>query len=283
MSLLIYAGIVVGFPKGAVTTLSKLQTGEMGPIRMLLVLALMVGVVGAVVFMERGYRRVTVQYARRMVGRRMYGGASTHIPLKVNTGGVMPVIFASSILAFPQTIKPMFDAGGVLPSAFVSGAITQLGMGYPLYNLVYVGLIIFFAYFYTAIIFNPDDVAENMRKYGGFVPGIRPGKRTAEHIDAILARVTLAGALYLAAIALLPELLLTGIKVEPIPFVGDQLDAITPRWITEGMNLGFYFGGTTLLIVVGVAMDTVQQVESQLIMRHYDGFMKKTRIRGRRS
>ena len=168
----------------------------------------MVAVVGAVVFVERGHRRVTVQYARRMVGRRMYGGASTHIPLKVNTGGVMPVIFASSILAFPQTLKPMFAANG-----FVDRAITQLAIGYPLYNLLYVALIIFFAYFYTAIIFNPDDVAENMRKYGGFVPGIRPGKRTAEHIDAILARITLAGAIYLAMIALLPEFMLTGFKV----------------------------------------------------------------------
>jgi preprotein translocase subunit SecY len=277
MSLLIYAGIVVGLPRGAMRTLTQLSTGEVGPIRLVLLIALMVAVVGAVVFVERGHRRVTVQYARRMVGRRMYGGASTHIPLKVNTGGVMPVIFASSILAFPQTLKPMFPSTG-----FVSRAVTQLSIGYPLYNLFYIGLIIFFAYFYTAIIFNPDDVAENMRKYGGFVPGIRPGKRTAEHIDGILARVTLAGALYLAAIALLPELMLTGFKVAPIPFIGDRLDAILPRFITEGMNVQFYFGGTSLLIIVGVAMDTVQQVESQLIMRHYDGFMKKTRIRGRR-
>jgi preprotein translocase subunit SecY len=278
MSLLIYAGIVVGLPRGAVRTMSQLSTGEMGPIRLVLLIVLMVVVVGAVVFVERGHRRVTVQYARRMVGRRMYGGASTHIPLKVNTGGVMPVIFASSILAFPRTMQPMFPA-----DSFISRAIAQLGIGYPLYNLLYVALIIFFAYFYTAIIFNPDDVAENMRRYGGFVPGIRPGKRTAEHIDGILARVTLAGAIYLALIALLPEFLLTGFKVQPIPFIGDRLDAILPRFITEGMNVQFYFGGTSLLIIVGVAMDTVQQVESQLIMRHYDGFMKKTRVRGRRA
>jgi preprotein translocase subunit SecY len=277
MSLLIYAGIVSGLPRGAFTTLNQISTGEMGPVTVVLLLVLMVAVVGAVVFFERGYRRVVVQYARRMVGRRMVGGQSTHIPLKVNTGGVMPVIFASSILALPQTIQPMLPA-----SSWVSSAITQLSMGYPLYNLLYVSMILFFAYFYTAIIFNPDDVAENMRKYGGFVPGIRPGKRTAEHIDAILARITLAGAVYLAVIALLPELLLTGFKVEPIPFVGDQLDAALPSWITNGLNVGFYFGGTSLLIIVGVAMDTVQQVESQLIMRHYDGFMKKTRIRGRR-
>ena len=277
MSLLIYAGIVVGIPRGIVATGTQLSTGQMGPFRLVVLLIMMIAVVGAVVFVERGYRRVTVQYARRMVGRRMYGGASTHIPLKVNTGGVMPVIFASSLLAFPQTVRPMFA-----PNSFMDRALTQLSLGYPLYNLIYVTLIIFFAYFYTAIIFNPDDVAENMRKYGGFVPGIRPGKRTAEYIDGILARVTLAGAVYLAVIALLPEFLLTGFKVEPIPWIGEGLDAMLPKWITNGMNVQFYFGGTSLLILVGVAMDTVQQVESQLIMRHYDGFMKKTRVRGRR-
>src|SRR5690242_15670790 len=158
----------------------------------------------------------------------------------------------------------------------------QLGIGMPLYNLLYIAGIIFFAYFYTAIIFNPDDVAENMRKYGGFIPGIRPGKRTAEYIDTILTRVTLAGAVYLALIAILPQFFLNGFKVAPIPWVGEWLDANLPKAITEGMNVQFYFGGTTILIVVGVAMDTVQQIESQLIMRHYDGFMKKTRIRGRR-
>jgi preprotein translocase subunit SecY len=277
MSLLIYSGIVAGLPRAAGATIQQLETGEMSLFRLVLLIVLMIAVVAAVVFMERGHRRVTVQYARRMVGRRMYGGASTHIPLKVNTGGVMPVIFASSILAFPQTMRNVFPAGG-----FWERAITQISMGYPLYNLLYVGMIIFFAYFYTAIIFNPDDVAENMRKYGGFVPGIRPGKRTAEYIDTILARVTLAGAVYLAMIALLPEFMLTGFKVEPIPFIGPWLDSVTPKFLTEGMNVRFYFGGTSLLIIVGVAMDTVQQVESQLIMRHYDGFMKKTRIRGRR-
>jgi preprotein translocase subunit SecY len=171
----------------------------------------------------------------------------------------------------------MFQAGG-----WGRRVVDQLAYGMPLYNLLYVAGIIFFAYFYTAIIFNPDDVAENMRKYGGFIPGIRPGKRTAEYIDTILARITLVGAVYLALVAILPEFLITGFKVAPIPFIGEQLDALLPRWITEGLGVTFYFGGTSLLIVVGVAMDTVQQVESQLIMRHYDGFMKKTRIRGRR-
>jgi preprotein translocase subunit SecY len=277
MSLLIFAGIVVGLPTAITATLLQLQTGEMDLFRLIFLVILMIGVVAVIVFVERAHRKVTVQYARRMVGRRMMGGASTHIPLKVNTGGVMPVIFASSILAFPATIAPMFSEAGMAQTI-----VQQLSMGYPLYNLFYVTMIIFFAYFYTAIIFNPDDVAENMRKYGGFVPGIRPGKRTAEYIDGILARITLAGAIYLALVALLPEFLLTGFKVEPIPFIGEQLDAIMPSWITDGMNVQFYFGGTSLLIIVGVAMDTVQQVESQLIMRHYDGFMKKTRIRGRR-
>ncbi len=277
MSLLIYAGIVVGFPRAVVQTLEQVATAQMSLFRLVFLVIMMVVVVGAIVFMERGHRRVTVQYAKRVVGRRMYGGASTHIPLKVNTGGVMPVIFASSILTFPSALAPVFGQEG-----WMDRVVRALGYGEPLYNLLFVALIIFFAYFYTAIIFNPDDVAENMRKYGGFVPGIRPGKRTAEYIDTILTRITLAGALYLAVIAILPEWLLTGFKVASIPFIGEQLDALLPRVITEGMGVQFYFGGTSTLIVVGVAMDTVQQVESQLIMRHYDGFMKKTRIRGRR-
>jgi preprotein translocase subunit SecY len=277
MSLLIFAGIVVGFPSGVLRTMQQLQTGEIGLLTLAVLLGVMIAVVGGIVFMERGQRRVTVQYARRMVGRRMYGGASTHIPLKVNTGGVMPVIFASSILAFPYTISKMGQPGGWLDRM---GA--NLSPGYPLYTLLDMALIIFFAYFYTAIIFNPDDVAENMRKYGGFVPGIRPGKRTAEHIDAILARITLVGALYLVVVALIPELLTNGFKVAGIPFIGERLDAVLPQFLTQGLHVSFYFGGTSLLIIVGVSMDTVQQIESQLIMRHYDGFMKKTRIRGRR-
>ncbi len=277
MSLIIYAGIVVGLPRAVLQTFDQMRTGQIGLIRILFLLVLMAFVVAAIVFIERGHRRISVQYAKRVVGRRMYGGSSTHIPLKVNTGGVIPVIFASSILAFPATIAAGFKGG------WVDWLTTQLGIGMPLYNLLYVVGIIFFTYFYTAIVFNPDDVAENMRKYGGFVPGIRPGKRTAEYIDTILTRITLAGAVYLAIIALLPQWLISGFKVAPIPFIGEWLDANLPRFLTEGMNVPYYFGGTSLLIVVGVAMDTVQQVEAQLIMRHYDGFMKKTRIRGRRS
>jgi preprotein translocase subunit SecY len=276
MSLIIYAGIVVGFPRAVVSTVDQIRTGELGLLSVVFLIGVMVLVVAGVIFIERGHRRLTVQYAKRVVGRRMYGGSSTHIPLKVNTGGVIPVIFASSILAFPLTIAQAFQ------NPWALWVQAQLGAGMPLHYLLYVIGIIFFAYFYTAIIFNPDDVAENMRKYGGFIPGIRPGKRTAEYIDTILARLTLAGAVYLSLIAILPEMLLQGFRVAAIPVIGDTLDSSLPQFITQGLGVRFYFGGTSLLIVVGVAMDTVQQVESQLIMRHYDGFMKKTRIRGRR-
>jgi preprotein translocase subunit SecY len=277
MSLIIFSGIVVNLPRAAIATFDQMRTGQMSLLVIALLLVGMVLVIAAIIYVERGHRRITVQYAKRVVGRRQYGGSSTHIPLKVNTGGVIPVIFASSILTFPGTLAGMLQAGG-----WADAFVRQIQYGMPLYNLLYVTLIIFFAYFYTAIIFNPDDVAENMRKYGGFIPGIRPGKRTAEYIDTILARITLVGAIYLSLVAILPEFLLTGFRVAPIPLIGEQLDALLPSFITQGLNVQFFFGGTSLLIVVGVAMDTVNQVESQLIMRHYDGFMKKTRIRGRR-
>ncbi|PYQ55260.1 MAG: preprotein translocase subunit SecY [Acidobacteria bacterium] len=285
MSLLIFAGIVVGFPRGVLDSVQKISRGELGLITALLLVAMMVLVVAAIVFVERGQRRITVQYAKRVVGRRMYGGQSTHLPLRVNTSGVIPVIFASSIIAFPQTIASWWSA----QNPWMQAVSEQLKWGMPLYNLLYVTFIIFFCYFYTAIVFNPDDVAENMRKYGGFVPGIRPGKRTAEYLDHILGRITFGGAIYLALIAILPEFLITGFKVAPIPYIGPGLDAFLTNnnleWVTEGLGLNFYFGGTSLLIIVGVAMDTVAQVEAQLIMRHYEGFSgpgKGRRIRGRR-
>ena len=277
MSLIIFAGIVVNFPSAVALTLEQLQTGQIGLLTMAILVVLMVGVIGAIIYVERGHRRITVQYAKRVVGRRQYGGSSTHIPLKVNTGGVIPVIFASSILSFPSMLSGLFT-----PGSWGDAAVRQITYGMPLYHLLYVLGIIFFAYFYTAIIFNPDDVSENMRKYGGFIPGIRPGKRTAEYIDNILARITLVGAIYLAIVAIIPEFLMTGFNVAPIPLIGEQLDAMLPNFVRNGLGVQFFFGGTSLLIVVGVAMDTVNQVESQLIMRHYDGFMKKTRIRGRR-
>jgi preprotein translocase subunit SecY len=284
MSLIIFAGIVVGFPRAVIDTFSMIQRGELSILAALLLLAAMFLVVGAIVFVERGQRRIPVQYAKRVVGRRVYGGQTTHLPLRVNTAGVIPVIFASSIIAFPQTIASFFQAN--LP--WMQSVAEQLTWGMPLYNILYVSFIIFFCYFYTAIVFNPDDVAENMRKYGGFIPGIRPGKRTSEYLDHILGRITFGGAIYLALVAILPEFLITGFKVAPIPVIGPPLDMFLSNnnlgWITEGLHLNFYFGGTSLLIVVGVAMDTIAQVEAQLVMRHYDGFTGRggKRIRGRR-
>ncbi len=277
MSLLIFAGIVVGFPPAIVTTLTNVSTGQQSVFGVILLTMFMVVVVGVIVYVERAQRRIPVQYAKRVVGRRMYQGQSTHLPLKVNTGGVIPVIFASSIIALPQTFASMFPN-----SVWMTNIATQLAWGMPLYTLLYVVAIVFFCYFYTAIIFNPDDVADNMRKYGGYVPGIRPGKRTAEYIDNILTRLTFGGAIYLAVVSVLPEFMIAGFHVAPIPIIGPFLDGLLPTWITEGLGITFYFGGTSLLIIVGVSMDTVQQVESQLIMRHYDGFMKRGRIRGRR-
>jgi preprotein translocase subunit SecY len=284
MSLLIFAGIVVGFPKGLIGTAQRVQSGDLNLLFALILVVMMVLVVMVIVRVERAQRRITVQYAKRVVGRRMYGGQSTHLPLRVNTSGVIPVIFASSIIAFPQTILSYFQAN----SAWVRNVVEQLQWGMPLYIVLYVTFIVFFCYFYTSIVFNPEDVAENMRKYGGFIPGIRPGKKTAEHLDHILSRITFGGAIYLALIALLPEFLITGIKVQHLPFIGAGLETFLNNnnlgIITEGLGLNFYFGGTSLLIIVGVAMDTVAQIEAQLVMRHYDGFSGPggKRIRGRR-
>jgi preprotein translocase subunit SecY len=284
MSLIIFAGIVVGFPGGLIDTFSMIQRGELSLLAALVLVAAMAFVIAAIVFVERGQRRIPVQYAKRVVGRRIMGGQSTHLPLRVNTSGVIPVIFASSIIAFPQTIASYFQTN----NPWMQAVSEQLMWGMPLYNLLYVAFIIFFCYFYTAIVFNPDDVAENMRKYGGFIPGIRPGKKTAEYLDHILGRITFGGAIYLALVAILPEFLITGFKVAPIPVIGPPLDMFLSNnnlgWITEGLHLNFYFGGTSLLIVVGVAMDTVAQIEAQLVMRHYEGFSGKggRRIRGRR-
>jgi preprotein translocase subunit SecY len=276
ISLIIFAGIVVGLPSAIVSTITDMQTGSLSIITIAILLIFMIGVVAAIVYMERAQRRIPIQYAKRVVGRRVYGGQSTYLPLRLNTGGVIPVIFAASIMSFPQTLGQMID------NRWLQKIVEALNYGEPLYNLIYFLSIVFFCYFYTSIIFNPEDTAENMRKYGGFVPGIRPGKRTAEFIDRILTRITLVGALYLALVAILPQILISGFKVATIPMIGPTLDAFLPRWFTEGLGIKFFFGGTSLLIVVGVAMDTVQQIESQLVMRHYDGFMRRGRIRGRR-
>jgi preprotein translocase subunit SecY len=276
ISLIIFAGIVVGLPRALINTFEDLRTGAMSIITALLFIVFAVIVVGAIVLMERAQRRIPVQYAKRVVGRKMYGGQSTYLPLRLNTGGVIPVIFAASILSFPQSIGQMIN------NPIIVQITRALQWGEPLYNLVYFTAIIFFCYFYTSIIFNPQDTAENMRKYGGFIPGIRPGQRTGDFIDMVLTRITLVGAIYLALVAILPEILITGFKVATIPVIGGPLDAFLPRWFTEGLGVKFYFGGTSLLIVVGVAMDTVQQIEAQMVMRHYDGFIKGRRMRGRR-
>jgi preprotein translocase subunit SecY len=280
ISLIIFAGIVVGLPHAMNVMVTNLLKHTWSLFTEIVLVIVMVVTVAAVVFVERGQRKIPVQYAKRVVGRRVYGGQATHLPLRVNSGGVIPVIFAASIVAIPQTL------GVVFPQTFLKTLAQQLGQGMPLYNLLYITGIIFFAFFYVSIIFNPMEVADNIRKYGGYIPGIRPGKRTAEHIDRILSRLTAAGGIYLVLVCLLPEFLITGFKVQPLPFIGRPLDDwLTTAGlsvITTGLGVTFYFGGTSLLIVVGVAMDTVQQIESQLIMRHYDGFLKKGRIRGRR-
>ena len=281
ISLIIFSGIVVGLVPSALSLFSDWTSGERTVFTILFLLALMVVVTAAVVFVERGQRRIPIQYAKRVVGRKMYGGQATHLPLRVNSGGVIPVIFAASIVAFPSTLGLVFP-----DSPWMQGLVVQLRQGYPLYNLLYITGIMFFCFFYVSIIFNPDEVADNVRKYGGFIPGIRPGKRTAEFIDQSLSRLTAAGAIYLVLVCLLPEFLITGFKVQPIPLIGPSVDNFLNQYdlefITTGLGITFYFGGTSLLIIVGVAMDTVQQVESQLVMRHYKGFLKRGRIRGRR-
>jgi preprotein translocase subunit SecY len=244
----------------------------------------MVVVVAFIVYVERSERRIPVQYAKRVVGRKVMGGQSTHLPLRVNSGGVMPVIFASSLLTLPQTVGFAVKSGNGIFSKIFGGIVDALKWGEPLYTLLYVIGIIFFAYFYVSIVFNPSDVADNMRKYGGFIPGIRPGKRTSDHINEILTRITLVGAFYLIIISLIPEWMIAGLHLHHLPLIGSWFDHPSLTWLTNGLGVTFYFGGTSLLIVVGVAMDTVQQVEAQLIMRHYEGFTPRSgRIRGRRA
>jgi preprotein translocase subunit SecY len=245
----------------------------------------MVSVVAFIVFVERSERRIPVQYAKRIVGRKMMGGQSTHLPLRVNSGGVMPVIFASSILSVPLLLtgRSFFGSAKIEDTGFFGPILRNIAPGEPWYEILQITAIIFFAYFYISIVFRPDDIADNMRKYGGFIPGIRPGRRTSEFINDVLTRITLVGALYLCIITVIPTFLISGIHFNHLWLIGGFFDRL-PTWMTNGLGVNFYFGGTSLLIVVGVAMDTVQQVESQLIMRHYDGFSPKSgRIRGRRS
>jgi len=252
ISLIIFAGIVARLPDAVIGTFSLIRTGEMGAILMLALIVVMVAVVALIVYMETSHRRIPVQYAKRIIGRRMYGGQSTHLPLKINTSGVIPPIFASSIIMFPATIANFVN------HPWMQAIAQSLSPTRIIYNLLYVGFIIFFCYFYTAVVFNPVDVADNMKKYGGYIPGIRPGRTTADYIDRVLTRITLGGALYVSGVCVLPSILIAK------------------------FNVPFYFGGTALLIVVGVALDTVQQIESHMLTRHYEGLIKGGRIKGRR-
>ncbi len=282
MSLIIFVGIIVGLPRAVLNIYNNTFVTHQWPVpQMVIIIAVMVAVVAFIVLVERGERRIPVQYAKRVIGRRMMGGQSTHLPLKVNAGGVIPIIFASSLLAFPQTLLQFQP---VKNSPWLSSMLGALGGAEPLYYLTYVILIIFFCFFYVSIIFNPNEAADNMRKYGGFIPGIRPGKNTAEYMDKILSKITVVGGLYLSILSLIPQIMIQGIKLQRLPVAGNFIDAHFPRWLLDGLNVNFYFGGTSLLIVVGVAMDTVNQIEAQLIMRHYEGFTPRSgRIRGRRS
>jgi preprotein translocase subunit SecY len=245
-----------------------------------------------IVFVESGRRKIAVSYAKRHVGRQMVGGQQTTMPLKVNMGGVIPVIFASSVLAMPQTLFSAFppDQNNAESTwAKVFGFFNAFHGGDPYYELVFISLIIIFTFFYISIVFNVEEVADNLRKHGGFMPGIRPGRATAEFLNTVMTRLTAVGAVYLALVALVPQIMLSGFKVGRLPFIGTSVDAFvssTPglTWIPTGMGYQFYFGGTSLLILVGVAMDTVAQIEAQLVMRNYEGFLGSgSRLRGRRT
>jgi preprotein translocase subunit SecY len=252
ISLIIFAGIVARFPNAIVQTFSLVRAGELSIFFVLILVVLIVAVVGGVIFIERGQRKIPVQYAKRIVGRKMFGGHTSHLPLKINTAGVIPPIFASSIIMFPATVT------GFIGIPWVQDIAKQLSPGTIIHTILYVGLIFFFSYFYTAVIFNPVDIAENLQKNGGFIPGIRPGQKTSEFIYKVLTRLTFMGALYLSTVCVLPEILISR------------------------FNVPFYFGGTSLLIAVGVALDTVSQIESHLVTRSYEGFLKRGRLKGRR-
>jgi preprotein translocase subunit SecY len=282
MSLIIFVGIVVGLPRAVDDLITKARTAAWGPftgLALIFLVALMVAVVAFIVFVEGGQRRIPVQYAKRVVGRRVMGGQSSYLPLRVNSGGVIPPIFASSLLAFPATFALILGSRW----AFLNTIKERLAWGEPLYTLVYITMILVFSFFYVGIVFNPTELADNMRKNGGFIPGIRPGRNTSEHVSKILKRLTFIGAVYLAIVCLLPEWMIAGIHLDHLGWgIGSWFDRHFPVWFLKGLGVQFYFGGTSLLIVVGVAMDTVQQLEAQLVMRNYEGFARKGRLRGRR-
>jgi preprotein translocase subunit SecY len=286
MSLIIFTGIVVGLPRAIASIYDNIfKTHEWNAITLILLLALMIVVVAFIVLVERGERRIPVQYAKRVVGRKVMGGQSTHMPLKVNAGGVIPVIFASSLLAFPLTLMQVQWAKNI---KWLQATLSSISHGEPLYYVLFISGIMFFCFFYVSIIFNPNEAADNMRKYGGFIPGIRPGRNTAEYMNTILTKITVVGAIYLSILCLIPDVLMVGVHLQHLPLIGNWVDSsltsMHMRFLLDGLGVQFYFGGTSLLIVVGVAMDTINQIEAQLIMRHYEGFTPRSgRIRGRRS
>ena len=291
ISLLIFSGIVIGLPNGVTQVLAKLRGGDtMEVIGVIFMVVAMVAIIAFIVFVESARRKIPVSYAKRHVGRQLVGGQQTTMPLKINMGGVIPVIFASSVLSMPQSLFAAFP-----PAVNDKGWWAKVWMFFqtfhasdPYYELIFLSLIVFFTFFYVSIVFNVEEVADNLRKHGGFMPGIRPGRATAEYLNSILTRLTTVGAIYLALVAFIPQFMLSGYKVARLPFIGPWLDSFvstTPglSWIPEGLNYQFYFGGTSLLILVGVAMDTVAQIEAQLVMRNYEGFLGGGgRLRGRR-
>jgi preprotein translocase subunit SecY len=281
---MIYAGIVVGLIPAIIQTFEQVQQGNLSVFVVLLLSVFMLAVVGFIVYFERAQRKIPIQYAKRMVGRKMVGGQAVYFPLKLNPGGVMPIIFAVSLLAVPQTILQL---PFLSQYAWAQVLNAYVGYGTLTYLLLYALLIVLFTFFYVSIVFNPEDLADNLKKFGGFIPGIRPGKSTSDFLYRSLNRLLFAGSVYLIIVALLPMVLISGLPLQHLWGIGPGLEnvfkAVHMDWILRGFNLNFYFGGTSLLIVVGVAMDFLQQVESQLIMRHYEGFSKHTRIRGRRS
>ena len=283
ISLMIYAGIVVGLVPAVIKTFQQVQQGSLSVFVVLLLVAFMVAVVAFIVYFERAQRKIPIQYAKRMVGRRMVGGQAVYFPLKLNPGGVMPIIFAVSLLAVPQTV---FNLPALAKFQFIKSLEAYLGYGTLTYLALYGIMIVLFTYFYVSIVFNPEDLADNLKKFGGFIPGIRPGKSTSDFLYRSLNRLLFAGSIYLVLVALLPVMLISGFPLQHIWGIGPSIEntfkALHFDWILRGFNLNFYFGGTSLLIVVQVAMDTIQQVESQLVMRHYDGFSRRTRVRGRR-
>jgi len=293
ISLLIFAGIVIGLPNGIAQVMTKVRSGV--ALEVIGVLALCVAIVlliAFIVFVEQARRKVPISYAKRHVGRQLVGGQQTVMPLKINMAGVIPVIFASSMLAFPQTILQFIQYDPAAPDSWRSRVhlfFQSFHGGDPYYELVFISLIVIFTFFYITIIFNVEEVADNLRKHGGFIPGIRPGRNTAEFLNTILTRLTTVGAIYLALVALVPQIMLSGFNVGRLPFVGTGLEDFFSRtpglgWIPSGMGYKFYFGGTSLLILVGVAMDTVSQIEAQLVMRNYEGFLGSgSRLRGRRT